>query len=282
MKHEIPARPAWVEPLEAYLSWMRAAHRSPGTIYQHSYALRRFAASTGLDPWPVTLAQLATYMASLDGRSLGAAARRTPRQALRGFYAWGQLAGRWAENPALHLPTIRATRGVPRAAPEHAVRVGRRNADERSRLMLELAVNAGLRCCEIALVQSRDLIPDLVGWSLIVYGKGDKQRSVPVDDDIAGRLRAWFAERGEGYAFEGRIDGHLSASRVSELISDVLPPGVTAHMLRHRFGTRAYQNGGRDIRAVQELLGHAYVSTTQVYTAVEDSAKRRAALAAAS
>lgn len=196
---------------------------------------------------------------------------------LRGFYTWAHVVGRIDENPAANIPTVRAVPGLPRPAPEHAVGVGRRNADERTGLMLELAVNAGLRCCEICKVHSSDVFADLVGWSLLVRGKGKRQRFVPLDDALARRLLEL-----DGYAFAGQIDGHLSASYVSKLISSALPPGVTAHPLRHRYATRAYELGGRDIRAVQELLGHAYVSTTQIYTAVSDESKRRAALAAAS
>ncbi len=275
LKHEIPVPLGWAEPLSAYLEWLRAARRSPGTIYQHSYALRRFAATTHLDPWPVTLEQLAGYMASLD--HLGAAARRTPRQALRGFYGWGRLVSRWDDNPAAHLPAIKAPRGVPRPAPEHSVKIGLRDSDRRTRLMIRLAVGAGLRCREICQVRTDDVLDDLVGHSLVVRGKGDHQRTVPITDELAIELRRQDA----GYVFPGKIDGHLSPARVSELISEALPPGVTAHQLRHRYGTRAYQLGGRDVRAVQRLLGHAYVSTTQVYVDVDDDAVRRAALAAA-
>jgi len=276
MKTEIPVPPAWADPLSDYLSWLRSARRSAGTIKQHSYHLRRFAASTGLDPLTVTLDDLTGYLGARA--HLGASSLRGIRQVLRGFCRWAHLTGRRPDDPSAALLPIRAPAGVPRPAPEHAVRVGRRNADERGRLMLELAVNVGMRCCEICRVHTRDLEPDLMGWSLIVYGKGGKQRRMPLDDALASRLRAVPA----GWVFPGRIDGHLSAARVSELISGILPPGVTAHMLRHRYGTRAYSEGGRDIRVVQELLGHAYVTTTQVYTAVSDDALRRAALAAAS
>lgn len=274
MKTEIPTAPAWFDPLSAYLDWMRAAHKSDGTIYLHSYLLRRFAVHTSA-PWPVTLEHLADYIASLD---TGAASKRSVRQALRGFYSWGQLVGRWPDNPAAHLPTIKATRGVARPAPEHSVRVGLASTDARTRLMIRLGVKAGLRCREICRVHTDDLVQDLVGWSLIVHGKGEHKRQVPLPGDLAAELRALDA----GYAFPGKIDGHLSASRVSELISEALPPGVTAHMLRHRYGTRAYNLGGKDLRAVQELLGHAYIATTQIYVGVEDDAIRRAAIAAAS
>lgn len=141
--------------------------------------------------------------------------------------------------------------------------------------MLQLAASAGLRCREIALVHSDDLVRDLAGWSLIVHGKGDRTRHVPLTEDLALELRTY-----EGWVFPGQIDGHLSAAYVSKLLSRVLP-GATAHQLRHRFATRAYQLGGRDIRAVQELLGHASVATTQIYTGVDQDSLRRAALAAA-
>ncbi|MCC2032443.1 tyrosine-type recombinase/integrase [Microbacterium allomyrinae] len=264
-----------MEPLSAYLGWLRGLRRAEGTIYQHSYHLRRFARDTQHEPWPVTLEQLVAYLATRD--DLGASARRTLRQVLRGFYAWGQVVGRWDENPARHMPSITPKRGVPRPAPEHSVKLGLRSPAERTRLMVLLAVRAGLRCVEICQVRTDDLVEDLVGYSLIVRGKGERMRMVPVPLEVVHAIQA----QPGGYLFPGQIHGHLSAGRVSELISDALPPGVTAHQLRHRYGTRAYQLGGRDIAAVQQLLGHAYMTTTQIYVQVEDEAVRRAALAAA-
>lgn len=270
-----PAPESWAEPLAGYLSWMRAAQRAPGTVYQHSYALRRFALDTGLPPWPVTVEDLAGYLGSLG--ELSGAALRSKRQALRAFYSWGHVTGRWPENPALQLPTIRQQPGLPRPAPEHSVRVALAGADPRTRAMVLLAIQAGLRCREICRVHTDDLHRDLVGWSLLVHGKGGKRRMVPIPDDLA----AWIRAQDAGYVFPGQIDGHLSPAWTSKLISAALPPGVTAHQLRHRYATRAYQLGGRDLRAVQTLLGHASIATTQIYVAVEDDAVRRAALAAA-
>ena len=275
VKTEIRTPVAWQEPLTTYLAWLRATKRAEGTIYQHSYRLRRFAVDHASAPWPVTLEQLVAYMATLD--HIGPSAMRTVRQVLRGFYAWGHIVGRWAENPAHHIPAIRATRGIPRPAPEHSVRVGLNAQDVRTRLMILLAVRIGLRCREVCQVRTDDVVPDLVGHSLIVRGKGGHERLVPISHDVVVEIR----QAASGYLFPGQIDGHLSASYVSKLISNALPPGITAHQLRHRYATRAYQLGGRDIAAVQRLLGHAYVSTTQVYVEVDDDSVRRAALAAA-
>nr|WP_278101886.1 tyrosine-type recombinase/integrase [Microbacterium proteolyticum] len=277
MKREIPTPESWIEPLSAYLAWLRGVRRAEGTIYQHSYQLRRFATSTGLDPWPVTTTQLVDHLASLDDRDVGASARRTVRQVLRGFYGWGVIVERWDANPALRIPAINAPRGVARPAPEHSVKVGLHTPDDRTRAMILLAVRCGLRCREIAQVHTRDLIDDLVGHSLVAHGKGDKKRLVPAPPDVVRLIQ----DAEPGYLFAGRIDGHLSPARVSELISEALPPGVTAHMLRHRYGTRAYHLGGRDLRAVQALLGHAYSTTTEIYVATSDDSIRRAAMAAA-
>lgn len=275
VKTEIRTPDAWQEPLNTYLAWLRGTKRAEGTIYQHSYRLRRFAVDSGHPPWPVTVEQLVSYMATLD--RLSPAGMRTVRQVLRGFYAWGHVVGRWHHNPGQHIPAIRATRGVPRPAPEHSVRVGLSTNDERTRLMILLAVRIGLRCREVCQVRTDDIFEDLVGHSLRVRGKGGHERLVPISHDVVVQIR----QCDEGYLFPGQVNGHLSAAYVSKLISNALPPGVTAHQLRHRYATRAYQLGGRDIAAVQRLLGHAYVSTTQVYVEVDDDAVRRAALAAA-
>jgi integrase len=275
MKTEIHAPDSWIEPIAAYLGWLRGARRAEGTIYQHSYHLRRFAHDSGLEPWSATLEQLVGYLAGHSAPS--AAAKRLVRQVLRGFYGWAHVVGRMPTNPAAHIPSIRAERSMPRPAPEHSVRVGLHDREARTRLMILLAARVGLRCREICQVRTDDVLDDLVGHSLLVRGKGGKQRLVPISLEVVHAIR----EQPDGYLFVGAVDGHLSPARVSELISDALPPGVTAHMLRHRYATRAYQLGGRDIAAVQQLLGHAHITTTQVYVEVADDTVRRAALAAA-
>lgn len=134
-------------------------------------------------------------------------------------------------------------------------------------------------------MHTRDLLDDGVGYSLIVHGKGNKQRIVPITDDLAAEVArgpgGHTAGRGRvGYLFPGQINGHLSADRIGVLIGELMPEGWSMHKLRHRFATRAY-TGTKDIRAVQEALGHASVATTQRYTAVTNDEVRRAVIAAA-
>ncbi|MDO5633275.1 MAG: tyrosine-type recombinase/integrase, partial [Micrococcus sp.] len=113
-------------------------------------------------------------------------------------------------------------------------------------------------------------------WTVTVIGKGGKRRDVPLSARLALALRG----RGAGWLFPGRIDGHLSAAYVSKRLSAALGDAGTGHQLRHRFASAAYR-AERDLRAVQVLLGHASVATTQLYTAVPDRALRRAVEAAA-
>lgn len=269
MKHALRTPEAWQGPLGDYLDWLSAAKAPPTTIKLRSYHLRRFATRSPLPPFEHTLDTLIGYLAA---QNLSSNTIRSFRTTLKSFYAWARHTGRVRRDPARRLPKIPAPIGKPRPAPAEAVLRGVRDHDARTRLMIMLAAYGGLRCCEIARVHTRDLHEDLVGWSLIVHGKGNKQRVVPLRDDLAHLL----CQIPSGYAFPGRIDGHLSAPRVSELISEALPVNVTAHMLRHWFASKSYVQSGNDIRAVQELLGHASVATTQIYTAVDTSALRRA------
>ena len=134
-------------------------------------------------------------------------------------------------------------------------------ADQRTRLILRLGGEAGLRRAEIAQVHRRDVFQDLAGWSLLVHGKGGKLRTVPLGDDLA---QAVLEECGTGFAFIGEDNGHLSARWVGKLATMVLPRPWTLHKLRHRFASRAY-GATSDLLAVQRLLGHASPATTQRY-----------------
>src|SRR5699024_4559569 len=105
-------------------------------------------------------------------------------------------------------------------------------ADERERLILRLAAELGLRRTEIALVHQRDMTEDLDGWSLLVHGKGDKERLLPLINSLSIALRTATLASG-GWAFPGGDAGHLSPRYIGTLISRILPPGVTLHQLRH-------------------------------------------------
>lgn len=271
----------WVAEWVVYL---RAAGRSSGTVRLRRYWISRLAEAAERGPAQIDGDALAAWLAS-DGWS--ANTRCSARASLRAFFAWAVQTGRREDDPTAALLAIAPTPGRPRPCPESALLEAVRAAGDRERLMLALGACAGLRRAEIAACRGDALERDLDGWSLRVIGKGGRVRRVPLTDEIAEQIR----ERGTGWTFQGQVRdgravlgdraaGHLSAGRVGELVSELLPGAWTTHTLRHRFASAAYR-ADRDIRAVQELLGHVSVATTQVYTAVPDEAKRRAVLAAA-
>lgn len=253
---------------------MRAGHRPNTTIRLRTYQLRRCAADhPDRGPFDLTLAELADWLAAHDWAP---ETMRSYRASLRTFYAWAVIAGHIERSPAALLPAIRPPRSLPRPAPEEVLRQALAAGAERERLMVMLAAYVGLRRGEVARVHTRDVEPDLDAWSLRIVGKGGHVRRVPLPPAVALALRSLPP----GYAFPGQVEGHLSPEYVGKLVSRLLPGGWTAHTLRHRFATRCYA-ATRDLVTVQELLGHARIETTRIYTEAPAGALRAAVMAAA-
>lgn len=250
-----------------WCAWLTAAGRRPQTVALRRHQLSRLASDV-----PDLLAASTDDLAGwLAGHDWAPATLKAHRDAVLSFYGWAAASGRVAKSPAAGLGPVRVPPKVARPAPEDAVEEGLAAADERVRLMVGLAARAGLRRAEIARVHSRDLTRDLVGWSLLVHGKGGRERLVPIPDDLAFMLR----RRGDGYAWPGADHGHLSPARVGELVSAALPDGWTCHTLRHRFATRCYA-AAPDLLALQELLGHAKPETTRGYVRLGSEVLRSA------
>lgn len=253
--------------IASYATHMKAAGKPHSTIYLRTWQLRRCAETLA----PITLrsattAHLAGYLTSHDwAPSTTASVRYT----MRDFYRFLVEDGKIRRNPALGLPKVKIPRREPRPAPEVVVRAV---YDPRVQLMVDLGARQGLRRAEIAVIHSRDVVPDLIGFSLIVHGKGSKERTVPLHPDVADRIIA----AGPGWLFpSSRSGGHLTANYVGVLLSRKLGSGWTAHSLRRRFATKIYTES-HDLRAVQKLLGHASLSTTQQYIGTDPEGLRDA------
>jgi integrase len=259
--------------VSAWETYLRATGAPETTVRLRTYHLRRLAADVTDPPHRLGFEALARWLAAHDWSPN---TRRAYRSSLRSFYTWARTTGRVQKSPAHLLPPVAVPRGRPRPAPEAAYAEALASADERARLAIMLAARCGLRRGEVARLERADVEPDLIGHALRVRGKGGHVRMVPLPADLAAAILA----RPDGWLFPSTHGEHLTPHHLGKLVSRCLPGELTMHTLRHRCATVAYAGTG-DLRAVQELLGHAKPETTARYTAVADEAIRRAMEAAA-
>lgn len=265
----------WGRAVEDWTAYMRASACTPATIELRVYQVRRVGRDLGGSPAAVTSGDLVGW---LGGQEWSPNTRRAYRGALRAFYSWAVAAGHVEHSPAAALPVVKVPRAVPHPTPEDGYRWAVRMAERPVRLAIVLAGAYGLRRGEVARTRREDVVQDVTGaWSLVVLGKGGHERAVPLLDDTARLILSMEP----GWLFPSpRLPGrHLTPAHLAKLVAAELPAGYTMHSLRHRCGTVAY-GITRDLRAVQELLGHAKPETTAIYTAVPGSAIRAAVEAA--
>ncbi|KAA8828545.1 integrase [Bifidobacterium myosotis] len=250
---------SWIPWLDQWVADMRFRNLSERSIGYYWYKITDLARLTNKPPWQIDQTDLKSYIV----RPPSNAARRSTMNAVRNFFGWAKKAGLRADNPAEDLPSIKRETRHKVPAPETAVGQGLHDADRQTRLMVMLAAEAGLRRAEIAIVRREDVTEDLSGRSLIVHGKGAKDRIVPLTDELADAILAspkgWLFPHVSG---KGPVCGDTVYRRIQHAT------GCSPHTLRHRFATAAYISSGGDIRAVQELLGHESLATTQAYVTV--------------
>lgn len=284
------------EPALRYLSHLQAERRLAGrTLALYTDALKRLTAGaadlhvelSALQPHHVRMLMAQAHAGGLSPRSLS-----LQLSAWRGFYRWWGLQGGVKLNPVDGVRAPKASKPLPKALPvDQAVALADavpENTDPalaaRDHAIVELLYGSGLRVGELVALdaQASDVAAgwvDLADAHAQVRGKGSKWRGVPVGSAALTALRAWLAVRsavaaaGEAALFVSQRGSRLSTSQVRSRLKVLalqagLPTSVHPHMLRHSFASHLLQSSG-DLRAVQELLGHANISTTQVYTKLD-------------
>ncbi len=224
--------------------------------------------------------QIRRFLATLHGRGLSGRSLARMLSSWRAFYRF--LLDRDAaagENPCAGLRPPKSPRRLPAAlSPDDAVRlveiVGADPLTVRDRALFELAYSSGLRLSELAGLDVERV--DLVQGEVRVWGKGAKERIVPVGAAARAAIRAWLPARAAiprvdaKAMFVGRSGARITPRAIERRLAAWsvqrgLPQHVHPHMLRHSFASHLLQSSG-DLRAVQEMLGHASIASTQVYT----------------
>jgi site-specific recombinase XerD len=289
-KTPTPQEASWAAGLAAFDDWQRT--RGMGEKTRRAYGvdlgqLGEWAAARGLRPKDVSHRDLRRFAAVLgeNGAAKSTVARKLA--AIRSFYRHLVERGELDNNPADLVPSPKKDSYLPQVlkAGEVAELLERIPAstplDLRDRAMFELAYAAGLRAEELTLLDVTSADPD--GEQVRVEGKGGRTRFVPVGEHAWRALDRYLSrgraalDAGDSQAlFLSKSGKRLSTSDVRRRLKiQARQAGISPHTLRHSFATHLLE-GGADLRTIQELLGHASISTTQTYTRVESKRLRTA------
>jgi integrase/recombinase XerC len=261
-------------------------HASAHTLRAYRNELQRFAEYLGPElRWrDVDHVSIRGFLAHLHGCGLSKPSVARALAALRSLYKWLSREGIVRQNPAKLVATPRLPKRLPRVPTVEEINtlLDSKMPDaaafpERDRAIFELLYGCGLRNSELVGIELAD-VEDANGV-ILVRGKGKKQRYVPLEGSAAEALAAYRQVRRQALAeagkntqrlFINRRCGPLTTRSVARIVKQIaiacgLPPDVHPHTLRHAFGTHMLSEGA-DLRAIQELLGHERLSTTQKYT----------------
>ena len=276
--------------IELFLEMMAAAGAAPATLAAYRGDLGdclRFAAVRKTDFRDVATDQLRRYVRGLVDRGMAPATTARRLAALRQLFAFLYREGLRGDNPAAALDGPRRGRALPKSLSERQIddllaAAGRKPgpAGRRLRALLEVLYATGMRVSELTALPLPAFRRD--DRFLLVRGKGGKERIVPLSDRARQAVIDYLEVRdsflpGGGdspWLFPSRARrGHLTRQRLHQLLKELaaacgLPPAaLSPHVLRHAFATHLLGRGA-DLRSVQQMLGHADISTTQIYTHV--------------
>lgn len=279
-----------METIDDYLEWLRnERQKSPATLRAYETDLRGFGewvSAAGLRVADVTRLQLRRYLVELEEQGLAATSVQRKLSSLRGMFTWLHRNGRIDKDPARLLKGPKAPRRVPRfLTPPEVDLLLQQPFDEspqglRDRAILETLYSTGCRVSECAGMRLDAL--DLDEGIVRVLGKGNKERIALLGGPAQRAIAAWLPTRSRMLRDAGRTDpGRLWLNRFARPLSARwvfetvvqraeaagLQTRLTPHGLRHSFATHMLDRGC-DLRTVQELLGHARLVTTEIYTHV--------------
>ncbi len=271
--------------IDQFLRSLRERNASPHTIRAYTGDLNEFATYAGSRSWAaIDHVVIRGFLSELYEKGLSKTSVARALAAVRSLYRWLAQEGIVEQNPAALVATPKLPKKLPRVPtieemntvldgdmPEVAA------FPERDRLMFELLYGCGIRNSELIGINVDDV--RMSGEAILIRGKGKKERYVPFGDSVSTALTHYLPERQRVLAEQkknanalliNRRGGRVTTRSVGRIIKKIavakgLPPDVHPHTLRHAFGTHLLEEGA-DLRAIQEMLGHERLSTTQRYT----------------
>jgi integrase/recombinase XerC len=275
-----------VEQVQCYLDELAQQRRlSPHTVSNYRRDLLVLCTLVAELPGGLSLDQLQThhvrrFIAQLHARGLVGRSLARSLSAWRGFYRWLGRRGEASLNPVDGVRPPKSPKALPKVlSPDEANRLLDSSSDDllevRDQAMFELFYSSGLRLAELASLDVNS-IPDILAGEVRVLGKRSKLRLVPVGSKASAAVSAWAQRRpalaaaAEPALFVGQRGARINPRVIEErlkrrALAQGLPVSVHPHMLRHSFASHVLQSSG-DLRAVQDMLGHASIASTQVYT----------------
>jgi integrase/recombinase XerC len=270
---------------DQFLRSLRELNASPHTIKAYTGDLDNFAAYIGARDWrQIDHVTIRGFLSHLYEKGLGKTSVARSLAAVRSLYRWLAQEGVVEQNPAALVSTPKLPKKLPRVPtieemntvldgpmPEVAA------FPERDRLMFELLYGCGIRNSELIGINLEDI--RLSAEAILIRGKGKKERYVPFGDSVKSALAAYLPLRlqvlterrkNTDALLINQRGGRLTTRSAGRIVKKIavakgLPPDVHPHTLRHAFGTHMLEEGA-DLRAIQEMLGHERLSTTQRYT----------------
>ena len=278
---------------ESFLEMMaveRGASRHTIDAYRRDLDdYQRFLKRQNTDTISADSAAIRAFLTSLASAGLAASTQARKLSAIRQFYRFLFLEDHRADDPTQTLESPKQPRALPKVLQAHEINAlidaaRQKPGAEGMRLVacLELLYATGMRVSELLTLPLSAIAPDR--RSVIVFGKGGKERMVPIGRSACEALSDYLAVRdgflkkrtkGSRFLFPSRSkEGHLTRQRLTQLLKELAvnagiePSRLSPHVLRHAFASHLLE-GGADLRAVQMMLGHADIATTEIYTHVQ-------------
>ncbi|HEV3026289.1 MAG TPA: tyrosine-type recombinase/integrase [Planctomycetota bacterium] len=287
--------PSLHELIESYLDELLNHGIRPGTVRTYRYRLGWFGdwmREAGVDYSRLTRGNVEAWLTETREGGLSPKSLRDNRSAVKAFYTWLQEAGHANANPVASTRPVRVPRKLPQVLELHVIlRLLEASRPGRERVVTELLYGSGVRRCELLALRLQDL--RLEENEVVLEGKGGTERVQPITDLAVRAIKAWLPERAKLLESSGRThlenvlvtrQGAMCGQTVVDLVKAIaaraaIDTNVYPHLFRHCFATHLLK-AGLNLRQVQELLGHARISTTEIYSHVARPELKEAYLAA--